>query len=103
MPRFIRFAAKNPAPINTAKEAKEISKSGQAAVSYANTNRFQGLNKTTADFQCFDCGSIFINDQDRKQHLEKEEHGLQRTESDEQDQEIAQQQEELNENHFHHV
>ena len=92
---------------NTAKEANQISKSRAEAEAssspYTNTNRSHGLNKTTADFQCFVCGAIFTTDQDRKQHLEKEAHGTLRTESDEEDQEIAKQQEELNESHFHHI
>ena len=34
------------------------------------------LPKSTADFQCSVCGAIFTTDQDRKQHLEKEAHGV---------------------------
>ncbi|MDQ3851848.1 MAG: hypothetical protein M3299_03325 [Thermoproteota archaeon] len=30
--------------------------------------------KITADFQCFVCGAIFTNEEDRRQHLEKEMH-----------------------------
>ena len=33
------------------------------------------IPKITADFQCFVCRAIFTADEDRKQHLEKEDHG----------------------------
>ena len=34
------------------------------------------ISKISADFQCFVCGAIFTTNEDRKQHLEKEAHGL---------------------------
>jgi hypothetical protein len=71
--------------------------------SYVSSKKFRGLNKTTADFQCFVCGAIFTTDEDRIQHLDKEEHGLMRAESDSEDREIAQEQEQLNESHYHHI
>jgi uncharacterized C2H2 Zn-finger protein len=81
-----------------------ISKSSAASYSdNNNNNRLHGTNRATADFQCFVCGAIFTTDQDRKQHLEKESHGVLRAESDKEDEEIARQQEELNESHFHHI
>ncbi|AIC14364.1 C2H2-type zinc finger protein [Nitrososphaera viennensis] len=64
---------------------------------------FRGIEKITADFQCFVCGAVFNTDEDRKQHLEKEAHGTLHEESTEQDKEIAREQEELNESHAHHV
>jgi uncharacterized C2H2 Zn-finger protein len=77
--------------------------SSAASYSDNNNNRLHGTNRATADFQCFVCGAIFTTDQDRKQHLEKESHGVLRAESDKEDEEIARQQEELNESHFHHI
>ncbi|AIF83561.1 C2H2 type zinc-finger (2 copies) [Candidatus Nitrososphaera evergladensis SR1] len=64
---------------------------------------FHGIEKVTADFQCFVCGAVFNTDEDRKQHLEKEAHGTLHEESTEEDMEIAKEQEELNESHAHHV
>ena len=34
------------------------------------------LEKLASDFQCSVCGAIFTTDEDRKQHLEKEAHGI---------------------------
>ena len=34
------------------------------------------LKKLASDFQCSVCGVIFTTDEDRKQHLEKEDHGI---------------------------
>lgn len=34
------------------------------------------LKKLASDFQCSVCGAIFTTDEDRKQHLEKEAHGI---------------------------
>ncbi|MDQ5869795.1 MAG: hypothetical protein M3530_08735 [Thermoproteota archaeon] len=34
------------------------------------------LKKLSSDFQCSVCGAIFTTDEDRKQHLEKEAHGI---------------------------
>ncbi|MEO9362618.1 MAG: hypothetical protein ABI348_01840 [Nitrososphaera sp.] len=60
-------------------------------------------NKVAADFQCFVCGAVFTTDQDRKQHLEKEAHGVLHEDSTEEDTETAERQEELNESHDHRI
>lgn len=60
-------------------------------------------NKVAADFQCFVCGAVFTTDQDRKQHLEKEAHGVLHEDSTEEDNETAERQEELNESHGHRI
>jgi uncharacterized C2H2 Zn-finger protein len=62
-----------------------------------------GIKKVTADFQCFVCGAVFTTDQDRRQHLEKEAHGLLHEEPTEKEMETARKQEELNESHTHHI
>ena len=33
------------------------------------------VSRISSDFQCFVCGAIFTTHEDKKQHLEKEEHG----------------------------
>ena len=33
------------------------------------------VSRISSDFQCFLCGAIFTTHEDKKQHLEKEEHG----------------------------
>jgi hypothetical protein len=33
------------------------------------------ISRISSDFQCFGCGAIFTTNEDKKQHLEKEEHG----------------------------
>ena len=38
--------------------------------------RQKNLKKLALDFQCSVCGDIFTTDEDRKQHLEKEAHGI---------------------------
>jgi uncharacterized C2H2 Zn-finger protein len=61
------------------------------------------LPKSTADFQCAVCGAIFLTDEDRKQHLEKEAHGELREDTIPEEMEIAKEQEELDQSHPHHV
>lgn len=47
------------------------------------------LPKIASDFQCFVCGAIFTNDQDRKQHLDKEISGTVRDEVSDEEKTIA--------------
>jgi len=82
---------------NNAGSSKDLRKTGERP-----PNPGQG-NKVAADFQCFVCGAVFTTDQDRKQHLEKEAHGVLHEDSTEEDTETAERQEELNESHAHRV
>jgi uncharacterized C2H2 Zn-finger protein len=61
------------------------------------------IPKIAADFQCSVCGAIFMTDEDRKQHLEKEAHGQLRDDETTEEEEIAKKQEELNESHPHRI
>lgn len=67
------------------------------------TPSFRGVEKVTADFQCFVCGAIFNTDEDRKQHLEKEAHGELHGETSKEERKIAREQEKVNESHAHRV
>ena len=59
------------------------------------------LKKLASDFQCSVCGVIFTTDEDRKQHLEKEAHGILHEGTTKKDKEIAKMQEEENETYSH--
>jgi hypothetical protein len=59
--------------------------------------------RIAGDFQCFVCGAVFTTDEDRRQHLEKEEHGKVRQDTTEEEKEIARVQEAMNEDHSHVV
>ena len=55
------------------------------------------------DFQCSVCGAIFTTDEDRKQHLEKEAHGILHEGTIKKDKEIAKIQDEENETYSHRM
>ena len=55
------------------------------------------------DFQCSICGAIFTTDEDSKQHLEKEAHGVLHDGTTDRDKEIAKKQEEENETYSHRI
>ena len=57
------------------------------------------LEKVTSDFQCFVCGAVFTTDEDRRQHLEKEMHGMEHEGTSRKDVEMAKKQIELSENY----
>lgn len=61
------------------------------------------LKKFALDFQCSVCGAIFTTDEDRKQHLEKEAHGILHEGTTKKDKEIAKMQEEENETYSHRM
>ena len=61
------------------------------------------IPKVTGDFQCFVCWAIFSNDEDRKQHLDKQAYGKLRNDETTEEKEIAKEQEELEESHPHHI
>ena len=61
------------------------------------------LKKLALDFQCSVCGAIFTTDEDRKQHLEKEAHGILHEGTTKKDKEIAKMQEEENETYSHRM
>ena len=61
------------------------------------------IPKMSADFQCSVCGAIFVTDEDRRQHLEKEAHGQLRDDETTEEKEIAKKQVELDESHPHHI
>jgi uncharacterized C2H2 Zn-finger protein len=61
------------------------------------------LKKLASDFQCSVCGAIFTTDEDRKQHLEKEAHGILHEGTTKKDKEIAKMQEEENETYSHRI
>jgi hypothetical protein len=46
---------------------------------------------------------VFTTDDDRKQHMEKEAHGDLREGTTQKEMKIAEEQEELNESHYHHI
>jgi len=60
------------------------------------------LKNLSLDFQCSVCG-IFTTDEDRKQHLEKEAHGVLHEGTTNSDEEIANKQEEENETYSHRI
>ena len=66
----------------------------------SHTSIKDNLKKLALDFQCSVCGAIFTTDEDRKQHLEKEAHGIlhEGTTKD-----IAKMQEEENETYSHRI
>ncbi len=53
--------------------------------------------KIASDFQCFVCGAIFMTEQDRRQHLEKELAGKMHDDTTSQDVQMAKEQTELSE------
>jgi hypothetical protein len=59
--------------------------------------------RIAGDFHCFVCGAVFTTDEDKRQHLEKEEHGKVRPDTTEEEKEIARVQEAMNEGHSHVV
>lgn len=61
------------------------------------------LEKLASDFQCSVCGAIFTTDEDRKQHLEKEAHGILHEGTTKKDKENAKMQEEENETYSHRI
>lgn len=61
------------------------------------------LKKLSSDFQCSVCGAIFTTDEDRKQHLEKEAHGILHEGTTKKDKETAKRQEEENETYSHRI
>lgn len=61
------------------------------------------LKMISLDFQCSICGAIFTTDEDRKQHLEKEDHGVLHDGTTNRDKEIAKKQEEENEIYSHRI
>jgi uncharacterized C2H2 Zn-finger protein len=63
----------------------------------------EDLTTLTSDFQCPICGAIFTTDEDRKQHMEKEAHGELHEGTTQKEMKIAEEQEELNESHYHHI
>jgi hypothetical protein len=52
---------------------------------------------STADFQCFVCGTIFTSDEDRKRHLENEAHGKLHYHTTKEEMRTAREQEEYDE------
>ena len=60
------------------------------------------LKNLSLDFQCSVCG-IFTTDEDRKQHLKKEAHGVLHEGTTNSDEEIANKQEEENETYSHRI
>ena len=61
------------------------------------------LKKLALNSQCSVCGAIFTTDEDRKQHLEKEAHGILHEGTTKKDKEIAKMQEEENETYSHRM
>ena len=61
------------------------------------------LTSLASDFQCSICGAIFTTDEDRKDHMEKESHGEIHEGTTRNEMKIAKEQEELNENRYHHL
>lgn len=59
--------------------------------------------KIAGDYTCFVCGAVFTTDEDRRQHLEKEEHGEVRPETTDEEKEIARVQEGMEEGRSHLV
>jgi uncharacterized C2H2 Zn-finger protein len=63
----------------------------------------EDLTRLTSDFQCSVCGAIFTTDEDRKQHMEKESHGELHEGTTQNEMKMAKEQEDLNENRYHHL
>ena len=63
----------------------------------------EGLENLDSDFQCSVCGAIFTTDEDREQHMEKESHGELHEGTTQNEMKMAKEQEELNENRYHHL
>jgi hypothetical protein len=63
----------------------------------------EGLKRLDSDFQCSVCGAIFTTDDDRKQHMEKESHGELHEGTTQNEMKMAKEQEDLNENRYHHL
>ena len=62
-----------------------------------------GLETLASDFRCPVCGAIFTTDGDRNQHMEKESHGELHEGTTQNEMKMAKEQEELNENRYHHL
>jgi uncharacterized C2H2 Zn-finger protein len=69
----------------------------------SHTSIREDLTALTSDFQCSVCGAMFTTDYDRKQHMEKEAHGELHEGTTQKEMKIAEEQEELNESHYHHI
>ena len=67
------------------------------------TSIIDTLKNLSLDFQCSVCGAILTTDEDRKQHLEKEAHGVLHEGTTNSDEEIAKKQEEENETYSHRI
>jgi uncharacterized C2H2 Zn-finger protein len=72
-------------------------------MSNTDTSIKEDLTTLASDFQCFVCGEIFTTDEDRKQHLEKEAHRELHEGTTQKEMKIAKEQEDINEDHFHHI
>lgn len=57
--------------------------------------------RIAGDFRCFVCGAVFTTDEDRRQHLEKEEHGKMHDNTTEEEKETARVQEAMEEGRSH--
>ena len=60
------------------------------------------LPRFSSDFQCFTCGAILANDEDRKQHLDKEAQGIMRDDTTEEEKETAKLQINTNKSYNHY-
>ena len=69
----------------------------------SHTSIREDLTALTSDFQCSVCGAVFTTDEDRKQHMEKESYGELHEGTTQNEMEMAKEQEELNENRYHHL
>jgi uncharacterized C2H2 Zn-finger protein len=69
----------------------------------SHTSIKDSIKKLALDFQCSVCGAIFTTDEDRKQHLEKEAHGILHEGTTQKDKDIAKIQEEENETYSHRM
>jgi uncharacterized C2H2 Zn-finger protein len=69
----------------------------------SHTSIKDSLKKLALDFQCSVCGAIFTTDEDRKQHLVKEPHGILHEATTNKHKQIAKMQEEENETYSHRM
>jgi hypothetical protein len=61
------------------------------------------LESLDSDSQCSVCIAIFTTDEGRKQHMEKESHSELHEGTTQNEMKMAREQEELNENRYHHL
>ena len=61
------------------------------------------ISGLTADFVCFVCGAVFVTDEDRKSHLEKESHGKLDNDVTKEERRKASEQEKINEARTHRI